>query len=124
MNEVKIRQRIKQLEDEMHSLTDIKKEQIIDRNAKILTTDPLRLMKQDPETGQYIAKRLNEIPKNLRQLVTPILVRGRMIYVLDKKTAQQVLINICGYDAPKDINVSNPGNILGELRIGFGNKEE
>ena len=124
MKEVKIRQRIEQLEEEQRKLCMVSKEELISRNTKILRTDPLRLMKLDPATGNYIAKRLNEIPVSIRMLVTPQVVHGRMVYVLDKKTAQQVLIDLCGYDAPKDINVKNTGNVNGELRIGFDDDEE
>ncbi len=124
MKEEKIRKRIEQLEEERRKLCSISKEELISRNAKILTTDPLRLMKLDPTTGNYIARRLNEMPVNIRMLVTPQVVHGRMMYVLDKRTAQQVLIDLCGYDAPKDINVKNTGNMNGELRIGFDDDEE
>lgn len=119
-----IRARIEQLEEEQRRIANISKEQLIDRNVKILTTDPLRLMKLDPTTGNYIARRLNEIPRNLRMLVTPTVIKGRMVYMLDKKTAEQRVIDLCGYDAPKDINVKNTGNMLGELRIGFGDEDE
>lgn len=124
MNDSKIVARIEQLEEEQRRLCAISKEELISRNAKILRTDPLKLMKLDPTTGNYIAKRLNEIPVNIRMLVTPQVVHGRMVYVLDKKTAQQVLIDLCGYDAPKDINVKNTGNVNGELRIGFDDDDE
>lgn len=119
-----IRARIEQIEEEQRRPCTVSKDEMISRNAKILTTDPLRLMKLDPTTGNYIAKRLNEIPVNIRMLVTPQVVHGRMMYVLDKKTAQQVLIDLCGYDAPKDINVKNTGNVNGELRIGFDDDQE
>lgn len=124
MKDPKIVQRIEQLEEEQRRLATISKEELISRNTKILTTDPLKLMKLDPATGNYIAKRLNEIPVNIRMLVTPQVVHGRMMYVLDKKTAQQVLIDLCGYDAPKDINVKNTCNVNGELRIGFDDDDE
>lgn len=124
MKDPKIAQRIEQLEAEQRRIANISKEQLIDRNVKILTTDPLRLMKLDPTTGNYIARRLNEIPRNLRMLVTPTVIKGRMVYMLDKKTAEQRVIDLCGYDAPKDINVKNSGNMLGELRIGFDDDEE
>lgn len=124
MKDPKITQRIEQLEEEQRQLVTVTKEELIDRNAKILKTDPLRLMKLDPATGNYIAKRLNEIPVNIRMLVTPQVIHGRMVYVLDKKTAQQVLIDLCGYDAAKDININSVGNINGELRIGFDDDAE
>jgi hypothetical protein len=124
MNDSKIQARIEELEEEQRRIANISKEQLIDRNVKILTTDPLRLMKLDPTTGNYIARRLNEIPRNLRMLVTPTVIKGRMVYMLDKKTAEQRVIDLCGYDAPKDINVKNTGNMLGELRIGFGDEDE
>ncbi|MCM1139729.1 MAG: hypothetical protein NC453_14270 [Muribaculum sp.] len=123
-NDSKIKVRIEQLEEEQRKLCTVSKEELISRNTKILRTDPLRLMKLDPTTGNYIAKRLNEIPVSIRMLVTPQVVHGRMVYVLDKKTAQQVLIDLCGYDAPKDINVKNTGNVNGELKIGFDDDDE
>lgn len=119
MADSKIKARIEELEEEQRRLASITKDELIDRNAKILTTDPLRLMKLDPVTGNYIARRLNEIPRNLRMLVTPTVVHGRIMYVLDKKTAQQVLIELCGFDAPKDISISSGVTRFGELRIGF-----
>lgn len=112
--------RCQEIERELNREKSMSRERVITRNVNILEGDPLITMKEDPETGQYVWRRLNEIPKFWRKYVTPVVLRGRMVYILDKKTAEQRIIDLCGYDSPKEYNVHNTGTTMGELRIGFG----
>ena len=91
-----IRGRCEEIERDREKLLTISPEKLVSRNVKIIEGDPLNLMREDEETGTYVFRRLNEIPRNYRKLVTPTVVRGRVVYILDKKTAERNLIDILG----------------------------
>lgn len=112
-----IRARIEQLQEEVEKERTITRERMITRNVEILEGDPLISQKEDIETGQYVWKRLNEIPLKWRKLVTPMIYRGRMIYVLDKKTAEQNIMKMCGFDKSNSTNVNVFSNLGNELTL-------
>ena len=88
------------------------------RNVKIIEGDPLNLMREDEETGTYVFRRLNEIPRNYRKLVTPTVVRGRVVYILDKKTAERNLIDILGLK--KETLTHNVNRDLTDIALDLG----
>lgn len=122
MDNPKITLRIEQLREERDKVNSYTKERMMTRLANILDADPLRLLKQDETTDQYVFKRLNEIPLNLRKLVTPTVIKGRMVYILDKKSAEQHIVKLLGYESAKDINL-NTNSWVGELSIGFDDED-
>lgn len=124
MKNPEIKGRCEEIERQLDIEKSIARERLITRNVNILEGDPIITMKEDPETGQYVWRRLNEIPRFWRKLVTPTVLRGRMVYILDKKFAEQRIIDLCGYDAAKEVNVRTSGGVSGELRIGFDNDDE
>lgn len=124
MKNSEIRGRCEEIERELNQERTMSRERIITRNINILEGDPLISMKENPETGMYVWKRLNEIPKFWRKLVVPTPVRGRMVYILDKKAAEQRIIDLCGYDSPKHLNIHSDGSTTGELRIGFSDGDD
>lgn len=117
-----IRGRCEEIEHEREALLTISPEKMISRNVKILEGDPLNLMKEDSETGTYIFRRLNEIPRNYRKLVTPTLVRGRMVYILDKKTAERNLIDILGLK--KETLTHNVNRELSDIALDLGDFDQ
>ncbi len=117
-----IKGRCEEIEHEREKLLTISPEEMISRNVKILEGDPLNLMKEDSETGTYIFRRLNEIPRNYRKLVTPTLVRGRMVYILDKKTAERNLIDILGLK--KETLTHNVNRELSDIALDLGDFDQ
>lgn len=124
MKNSEIKGRCEEIERELDAEKTIARERLITRNVNILEGDPIITMKEDPETGQYVWRRLNEIPRHWRKLVTPMVLRGRVVYILDKKHAEQRIIDLCGYEAAKDVNVHSTNSTSGELRIGFDDESD
>lgn len=113
-----IRGRCEEIEREREKLLTISPEKLVSRNVKIIEGDPLNLMKEDEETGAYVFRRLNEIPRNYRKLVTPTVVRGRVVYILDKKTAERNLIDILGLK--KETLTHNVNRDLTDIALDLG----
>ena len=113
-----IRGRCEEIERDREKLLTISPEKLVSRNVKIIEGDPLNLMREDEETGTYVFRRLNEIPRNYRKLVTPTVVRGRVIYILDKKTAERNLIDILGLK--KETLTHNVNRDLTDIALDLG----
>lgn len=113
-----IRGRCEEIEREREKLLTISAEKLVSRNVKIIEGDPLNLMREDEETGTYVFRRLNEIPRNYRKLVTPTVVRGRVVYILDKKTAERNLIDILGLK--KETLTHNVNRDLTDIALDLG----
>lgn len=113
-----IRGRCEEIERDREKLLTISPEKLVSRNVKIIEGDPLKLMREDEETGTYVFRRLNEIPRNYRKLVTPTVVRGRVVYILDKKTAERNLIDILGLK--KETLTHNVNRDLTDIALDLG----
>ena len=113
-----IRGRCEEIERDREKLLTISAEKLVSRNVKIIEGDPLNLMREDEETGTYVFRRLNEIPRNYRKLVTPTVVRGRVVYILDKKTAERNLIDILGLK--KETLTHNVNRDLTDIALDLG----
>lgn len=113
-----IRGRCEEIERDREKLLTISPEKLVSRNVKIIEGDPLNLMREDEETGTYVFRRLNEIPRNYRKLVTPTVVRGRVVYILDKKTAERNLIDILGLK--KETLTHNVNRDLTDIALDLG----
>lgn len=123
MDNPKIAQRVQQLIEEQSRMATITRDEIVSRDIAILNIDPLDLWIEDPKTHAWRMRYINEIPKSVRKLLRFQRVGKRMVPDVDKEAAIKRLIDVLGYDASKD-NVSAGGNIIGELRIGFGSSSE
>lgn len=77
----------------------------ISRNVRSRDIDPLDLFNRDAETGKLYPKALDEIPKEIRVLLHPVVIRGRLYWLPDKKYAEKVLIDVVGMEKAKDINL-------------------
>lgn len=123
MKDPKITQRIEQLREEREKLCTISRERIISDDVKILEMDPLDLWILDEKAHQWRMRYLHEIPKGTRKLLKFIRVGKRMIPDIDKDAAKKRLIDVLGFASAKDLNINTTSNMLGELRIGFGDEE-
>lgn len=120
-NRDNIRTRIKELrkavaKEECFELTDA-----VSRTKKALDLDPMELLIFDKKRNSYRLRYMHEIRKEVRDFI-PYKIdtrTGRIIPNIDRNVLMERLIRILGLEAPKDINIHNKGNVLGELRIGF-----
>lgn len=124
-NKDKIRARIEELKRQQAERKTIEREDVVTRNVKILDLDPLEeFFKIDEITGKAVPRKLHEIRKEVRKLLNPVVVRGgTLVWLPDKKDAQDKLIGMLGFEKAKDINVAAKIS-KGELCIGFDDDEE
>ena len=68
----------------------------------------------------------SQLPKRMRNALKKIKNnRGIVEYELNGRVeAARLLGSWNGWDAPKEVNVSNTGNVMGEIRIGFDDDQE
>lgn len=123
-SEVKIRARIEQLREEQAQLASISRERIIADDVNIVELDMLDLWKYDEETGSWRMRSLNEIPKRIRKLLKVVRTGKKIMFEVDKDAAKKRLIDVLGFAAAKDINVTSQNSVAGELRIGFDDDDE
>lgn len=119
----KIAVRIEQLREERATLATISRERIISDDVKILELDPLALWIVDENSHQWRMRYLHEIPKDIRRLLKFTRNGRRLVPDVDKDAAKKRLIEVLGYASAKDLNITTKGNMLGELRIGFGKND-
>ena len=123
MDNSKIIARIEQLRERSERTLSVSRERMISDDVRIIDIDPLDLWIEDEKTHQWRMRYLHEIPKSVRRLLKFIRVGKRMIPDVDKDAARKRLIDVLGFASPKDINV-NSGSMIGEIRIGFGDKKK
>lgn len=92
----------------------------------IVTADPNDLYTIDPKTGRIKMKSPNQLPKRMRNALKKIKNnKGVVEYEFNGKVeAARLLGSWNGWDAPKEVNLNNTGNVMGELRIGFGDEDD
>jgi hypothetical protein len=116
--DVKVISRVKELEAERARVLTISQEDMVSRNVKRINADPLNFLKKDDKSGEWRQRKLYEMPKELRLLLVPrVLANGKIVWVLDKQSAEDAIIKILGFAAAKDINLKT--NQFGELMFGF-----
>lgn len=120
-NEVKIRSRIEQLQQQREQEASITRERIVSDDVKILDIDPLDLWIEDPKLQCWRLRYINEIPKHIRKLIKFVRVGKRLIPDVDKDAARKRLIDVLGFASAKDINVNTGFTLGNEIRIGFDN---
>ena len=122
-NNVKIRSRIEQLQEEQARIATITRDELITRNANKIRLDPLELFYKDNETGRLRMKPLDELPKRIREIFN-LDTGGKMTPTINKEAAEDRIIRMLGYDAKKDITINGLNPFAGEICIGFDDDED
>lgn len=118
----KVAQRIDEIRAERAEASKIERNKVERVLMDIVTADPNDLYTVDPKTGRIKMKSPNQLPKRMRNALKKIKNnKGVVEYEFNGKVeAARLLGSWNGWDAPKEVNVKNTGNVMGELRIGFG----
>lgn len=126
MDNPKVTQRINEIRIERAESSRIERNRVERVLMDIVTADPNDLYIADARTGKIKMKTPSQLPKRMRNALKKIKnSRGVVEYELNGKVeAARLLGSWNGWDAPKEVNVKNCGNMMGELRIGFGNEDE
>ncbi len=122
LDDSKVTARISEIRTERAAATTIERKKVEQVLMDIITADPNDLYTIDPRSGKIKMKSPNQLPKRMRNALKKIKNnRGIVEYEFNGKVeAARLLGSWNGWDAPKEVNVNNTGNMLGELRIGFG----
>lgn len=121
----KVEARINEIRAERRANTQIERMRVERVLMDIVTADPNDLYIVDAMTGKIKMKTPSQLPKRMRNALKKIKnSRGVVEYEMNGKVEAARLLGAWnGWDAPKEVNVNNSGNLLAELRIGFGKEE-
>lgn len=121
MDNPKVTQRIDEIRAERAENTRIERNRVERVLMDIVTADPNDLYIADARTGKIKMKTPAQLPKRMRNALKKIKNnRGIVEYELNGKVEAARLLGAWnGWDAPKEVNVKNSGNMMGEIRIGF-----
>ena len=125
-NTGKIKARIKELRQSVANNECFELEDAVNRTKRAMDIDPLDLMIFDKRINKWRLRFMHEIRKEIRDII-PYKIdtrTGRIIPAIDRDALMERLIRILGLEAPKELNVKNTGNVMGELRIGFGDEDD
>lgn len=122
MNNLKITSRLDEIRAERAAASQVKRETVERVLIDIVTSDPNDLYTIDPKSGKIKMKSPNQLPQRVGNALKKIKNnRGVVEYEFNSKIeAARLLGSWNGWDAPTQLNVNNTNNVLGELRIGFG----
>lgn len=116
-------QRIKMLKDEIAKDKTIERGKVVTRNVKIMDIDPLAdLFITDEVTKKKRPRRLDEIREEVRKLLHPVFVRGKLVWLPDKKLAEKIVIDLMGFESAKEINLNH--NQVSDDIFYFGDFED
>lgn len=126
LDDSKVAARIREIRAERAAATLIERGRVEQVLMDIVTADPNDLYTIDPKSGKIKMKSPNQLPKRMRNALKKIKNnRGIVEYEFNGKVeAARLLGSWNGWDAPKEVNVKNTGNVHGELRIGFGDDQD
>ncbi len=121
----KVTQRIDEIRAVRAAATKIERKKVEQVLMDIVTADPNDLYIVDAKTGKIKMKTPIQLPKRMRNALKKIKnSKGVVEYELNGKVeAARLLGSWNGWDAPKEVNVNNTGNMMGEIRIGFGESQ-
>lgn len=121
MDNSKVLARISEIRAERAESTRIERQKVEQVLMDIVTADPNDLYIVDARTGKIKMKTPSQLPKRMRNALKKIKNnRGVVEYEMNGKVeAARLLGSWNGWDAPKEVNVKNTGNMMGEIRIGF-----
>lgn len=122
----KVAQRIDEIRAERAARTRIEREKVEQVLMDIVTADPNDLYIVDAKTGRIKMKTPSQLPKRMRNALKKIKNnKGVVEYELNGRVeAARLLGSWNGWDAPKEVNVNNTGNMTNEIRIGFGDDQD
>lgn len=122
----KVTQRIEEIRAERAEASKIERNKVERVLMDIVTADPNDLYTVDPKTGKIKMKTPSQLPKRMRNALKKMKNnKGTVEYEFNGKVEAARLLGAWnGWDAPKEVNVKNSGNVLGELRIGFEEDED
>ncbi len=120
----KVEARISEIREERSRSSVVERRRVEQVLMDIVTADPNDLYTIDPKSGKIKMKSPNQLPKRMRNALKKIKNnRGIVEYEFNGRVeAARLLASLNGWNAPKEVNVTG-GNILGELRIGFGDED-
>lgn len=126
LNDSKVAARLDEIRSARAEATKVERNKVEQVLMDIITADPNDLYIIDPISGRIKMKSPNQLPKRMRNALKKIKNnRGVVEYEFNGKVeAARLLGSWNGWDAPKEVNVSSTGNIMGELRIGFGDNDD
>lgn len=126
LDDSKVAARISEIRAERAAATQIERKKVEQVLMDIVTADPNDLYTIDPKSGKIKMKSPNQLPKRMRNALKKIKnTRGVVEYEFNGRVeAARLLGSWNGWDAPKEVNVNNTGNMTGELRIGFDDEQE
>lgn len=121
LDNYKVTARINEIRAARAASSVVERKQVESVLMDIITADPNDLYIVNPKTGKIRMKSPNQLPKRLRNALKKIKNnRGIVEYEFNGRVeAARLLGSWNGWDAPKEVNVNNTGNLSGELRIGF-----
>lgn len=118
----KISLRIDEIRAERAAASAVERKTVEKVLMDIITSSPNDLYTEDPKSGKIKMKSPNQLPQRVGNALKKIKNnRGVVEYEFNSKIeAARLLGSWNGWDAPTQLNVNNTNNVLGELRIGFG----
>lgn len=121
MDNSKVEARIAEIRAERAENTRIERNRVEKVLMDIVTADPNDLYIADARTGKIKMKTPAQLPKRMRNALKKIKnAKGIVEYEMHGKVEAARLLGAWnGWDAPKEVNVKNSGNMMGEIRIGF-----
>lgn len=122
----KVAARIDEIRAERAAASIVERKKVERVLMDIITADPNDLYTVDPKSGKIKIKNPNQLPKRARNALKKIKNnKGVIEYEFNGRVeAARVLGSWNGWDAPKEVNVNNTGNVSGELRIGFDDNQD
>lgn len=126
INNPKVTQRINEIRAERATASRVERQKVEQVLMDIVTADPNDLYIIDAKTGKIKMRTPSQLPKRMRNALKKIKnSRGIVEYELNGRVeAARLLGSWNGWDAPKEFNVNNTGNTMGEIRIGFGDSPD
>lgn len=125
-NNSNIKARIRELRQSVAKNECFELADAVNITKRLLDLDPLELLIEDKKINRWRLRYMHEIRKEIRDII-PYRIEprtGRMIPDIDRNILIERLIRILGLEAPKEFKVKNTGNVMGELRIGFGDEDD
>ena len=122
----KVTQRIDEIRAERAAASVVERQRVERVLMDIIEADPNDLYIVDPKSGRIKMRTPCQLPKRMRNALKKIKnSKGVVEYEFNGKVeAARLLGSWNGWDAPKEVNVKNTGNVMGELRIGFDDDED
>ena len=122
INNPKVTQRLNEIRAERSAESKVERGKVEKVLMDIVTADPIDLYIVDPKSGKIKIKNPGQLPKRIRNALKKIKnSKGVVEYEFNGKVEAARLLGAWnGWDAPKEVNVNNTGNMMGEIRIGFG----